>query len=232
MNNGWISIHRKLQAHWLWEQNKTFSNLEAWIDILLTVNHTEKKVLLGNKLLIVKRGDSVLSLDSWANRWKWNKSKVRRFFTLLEKDSMIVIKNETQTTRLTVCNYDSYQDMRNANETQVKRKRHASETQVTPNNNVNKENKENNNNNRDEILDDYKKQIATHEHDEWRGHFYRLQGLKPNTASLVIDEFILSHKTLEHKKPKDIRDFKTHLINWCNRQNTLGNNNKILNFKK
>jgi len=93
MNNGWISIHRKLQAHWLWEQNKTFSNLEAWIDILLTVNHTEKKVLLGNKLLIVKRGDSVLSLDSWANRWKWNKSKVRRFFTLLEKDSMIVIKN-------------------------------------------------------------------------------------------------------------------------------------------
>ena len=153
MDKGWISIHRKMQEHWLWSEKRTFSNLEAWLDILITVNHTEKKVLLGSLLLTVKRGESVMSLDSWAKRWKWNKSKVRRFFTLLEKDKMIVTKNEKKTTRLTVCKYDSYQGNGNASETQVKRKRNADETQVTPNNNVNKDN------NTKEPLFDFRKSL-------------------------------------------------------------------------
>lgn len=146
MNKGWISIHRELQDHWLWQEKRVFSKLEAWLDILLTVNHSEQKTMIKNRLFTVKRGESINSLDTWASRWNWNKSKVRRFLTLLESDSMVVTKSETQTTRLTVCKYDSYQDLRNANETQMKLKRNANETQTTPNNNdnnINKENKEN-----------------------------------------------------------------------------------------
>ena len=86
---------------------------------------------------MIKRGESIKSLDTWSKRWNWNKSKVRRFLKTLESDSMIVTKNEHKTTRLTVCKYDSYQDTRNANETQMKQKRNASETQMTPNNNDN-----------------------------------------------------------------------------------------------
>ncbi len=51
---------------------------------------------------------------------------------MLEKDSMIVLKSETITTRLTICKYDTYQGERNDSETQVKRTRNASETQVKP----------------------------------------------------------------------------------------------------
>jgi len=51
------------------------------MDILLTVNHSDKKVLIGGVLFDVKRGDSIMSLDSWAKRWNWNKSKVRRFLS-------------------------------------------------------------------------------------------------------------------------------------------------------
>ena len=51
---------------------------------------------------------------------------------MLENDEMIVLKNETVTTRLTICNYESYQTERNADETQMKRKRNAGETQTTP----------------------------------------------------------------------------------------------------
>lgn len=146
MNKGWISIHRELQDHWLWQEKRVFSKLEAWLDILLTVNHSEQKTMIKNRLFTVKRGESINSLDTWASRWNWNKSKVRRFLTLLESDSMVMTKSETQTTLLTVCKYDSYQDLRNANETQMKLKRNANETQTTPNNNdnnINKENKEN-----------------------------------------------------------------------------------------
>lgn len=153
MNNGWIKLHRKLKDHWLYTESREFSKLEAWIDILMEVNHKPHKVPIGNVLLTVNQGESLNSLDTWSKRWKWNKSKVRRFFKMLQDDHMIRIKSETKTTRLTVCNYESYQVERNANETQVKRKRNASDTHLTPNKNDKKEKKEKNIPTWDEFLE-------------------------------------------------------------------------------
>jgi hypothetical protein len=48
---------------------------------------------------------------------------------------MIVTTNETKTTRVTICNYASYQVERNADDTQTKRRRNADETQTEPNKN-------------------------------------------------------------------------------------------------
>lgn len=135
MNSGWIKLHRKFIYHWLYSDNRPFTKREAWYDILLMVNHAEEKVNFGNYLLICEPGESLKSLDTWARRWHWTKSKVKRFFELLQKDNMICIKNEQITTRITVINWMSYQGNCNANETQVKRKRNANETQVKPNNN-------------------------------------------------------------------------------------------------
>jgi hypothetical protein len=45
---------------------------------------------------------------------------------------MVVLLSDNITTRLTVCNYESYQGERNANETQKKRKRNTNEIQTTP----------------------------------------------------------------------------------------------------
>ena len=129
---GWIKIHRGIIKHWVWSDP---DKLRAWIDILLTVNHSSEKVLIGESLFICKRGQSLLSLESWAKRWRWNKSAVRRFFALLESDGMIERKSVKKTTQITVCNYDSYQEARNDSETIVKRKRNDSETKLTPNKN-------------------------------------------------------------------------------------------------
>lgn len=138
---GWISVHRKIWEHWLIEKSRPLTRLEAWLKILMEVNHEQKKVSLGNELIIVKRGESINSLDTWARLFNWDKSKVRRFFKLLESDSMIVLKSNRKTTHLNVCNYGDYQDKRNIDETQMKRKRNANETQMTPNNNGNNDNK-------------------------------------------------------------------------------------------
>lgn len=136
MTDGWIALHRRILDHWVCD--KPYNRLAAWIDILLTVNWKDEKVVIGNRILVCRRGESLRSLDTWAERWGWNKSATRRFLKMLQSDSMILLKNETQTTRLTVCNYESYQEVRNASETQVKRKRNADETQMTPNEQVNK----------------------------------------------------------------------------------------------
>lgn len=130
--------------HWLYDNSEEFTKLEAWIDILFEVNHAPKKILIGNQLVECKRGESLNSLDTWAKRWNWNKSKVRRFLKLLESDSMIAQKVSRKTTHISACNYEKYQDLRNDNETKVKRKRNDDETIATPNN---KDNKDNNGNN-------------------------------------------------------------------------------------
>jgi len=130
--SGWIKLHRDIQNHWIYKDKRKFSRFEAWTDILLTVNYAPAKTIIKGKLIEVKRGQSILSLDSWASHWSWDKSSVRRFLELLKKDGMIQLENETVTTRLTVCNYDSYQLEENAKKTQTKRTRNADDTQTTP----------------------------------------------------------------------------------------------------
>jgi hypothetical protein len=140
--SGWIKLNREINNHWVFQNSDYF---KWWIDILLEVNYTPAKVVIKGKVYECGRGEKLYSLDTWAMRWKTNKSKVRRYFDLLQKENMIELKNETQTTRLKVCKYEDYQETENESETQVKRKRNANETQTTPikeSNNNNKDNKE------------------------------------------------------------------------------------------
>jgi hypothetical protein len=127
--SGWIKLHRQLTDHWIWSKPEY---LKWWLDILMSANIEPKKVLIKGQLIEVNRGEVIYSYETWANRWKINKSKVLRFLKMLEKDSMIVLKSETVTTRLSICKYDTYQGERNESETQVKRIWNASETQVKP----------------------------------------------------------------------------------------------------
>lgn len=127
MSEGWIKLYREITDHLLWKK-KPFSIGQAWIDILLEVNHEDNKVLIKGKIIECKRGESIKSLETWAKRWGWTKSKVRRFFNLLKSDSMIDQKPTQETTHLIICNYDRYQDIRNANETVTKRKRNGDDT--------------------------------------------------------------------------------------------------------
>jgi len=139
MHRGYIKLWRKLQDNPLWKEPRKFSKAEAWIDIIMEVQHdpNPQQVIIGNTVLICNRSESLKSLDTWAKRWNWDKSATRRFFNLLKKSGNIDTANDTVTTRISVINYDTYCPLRNADETQTKRKRNASETQVTPDNNVN-----------------------------------------------------------------------------------------------
>ena len=126
--SGWIKLHRSIQEHWLYTEKRSFSRFEAWNDILLTVNYSDAQTLIKGRLYTVKRGQSILSLESWSKRWGWDKSKVRRFLNVLQRDNMIELKSDNTTTQLTVCKYDDYQDLSNANETQTKHKRNSNDT--------------------------------------------------------------------------------------------------------
>lgn len=115
---GWIRLHRSIKEHWIYNDEK---KLKWWIDILLTVNHKDNSILIKGQLIECKRGQSVRSLDTWAKDWNTTKKTVSLFLKLLEKDKMIFVENLKISTRLTVCNYDSYQDSVNGEETLSKR---------------------------------------------------------------------------------------------------------------
>lgn len=118
--SGWIKIDRAITEHWIYQDDW---KLHKWIDLLLLVNYQEAKVEISGKLFVCKKGETLRSLLTLSNRWKCSRSKVRRFLALLEKDKMIVTKDERVTTRITISNYERYQVSRNADETQVKRTR-------------------------------------------------------------------------------------------------------------
>jgi len=118
--NGWIKIERSVADHWIFEDPWKF---RCWIDLLLLVNHAETKVEIQGQIFVCKSGQTLRSLLNLSNRWRCSRSKARRFLKLLEADGMIETKDERKTTRITICNYATYQTERNTNETQTKRKR-------------------------------------------------------------------------------------------------------------
>ncbi|PKF29017.1 DNA replication protein DnaD [Macrococcoides caseolyticum] len=169
---GWISLHRSIEKHWLYEEERKFSRFEAWVDLLLMVNHSDNKTMIDGKLVTVKRGQRITSLRKLGDRWNWSLTKVDAFLKLLEEDKMIVLKKDTKKTLVTIVNYDIYQnndlekrhrkdsektvkehrkdsektvkEHRKDSEKTVKEHRKDSEkTQKKTNNNVNKENNDN-----------------------------------------------------------------------------------------
>ena len=121
--DGWIKIDRSIVKHWLWDDPIKF---QWWIDILINTNYEDSKVNIGNLLIECKRGQCIMSLQTWAKRWKTTKDRARNFILLLEKDGILTHENVLKSTRITVCNYDSYQSDSNASQTQAKRKPNAS----------------------------------------------------------------------------------------------------------
>lgn len=92
-----------------------FTKYEAWIDLLLMVNFEEKKVFIGEDLFDCKRGEIITSQLKLMKRWKWSKSKLLKFFNVLENDKMCAIKSDNKKTTINICNYINYQDFKNIN---------------------------------------------------------------------------------------------------------------------
>lgn len=159
---GWIALHRQIRSHWLWHDP---IKLKWWLDIILSANHDDNKVLIKGVLLEVKRGQCAKSLETWAKEWRTTKATVKRFMETLKKESMIDSKSVTVTTLITVCKYDSYNNPRYADSTadDTQTVPHAKRTQP-PNN------KGNNDNNVKEVVLPFDSENFATAWDEWKDY--------------------------------------------------------------
>lgn len=127
---GWIKVYRSIRNHWVFQNEKY---LKAWLIMLLEMNHTEQKTLIEGELITCKRGQKIYSLDTWTGIFGqgWSKQKTRTFLKLLEKDQMIGLEGLRKTTRVTIINYNTYQDSQHTNNTEITRSQHAANTEIT-----------------------------------------------------------------------------------------------------
>ena len=107
--DGWIKFHRKSFDNFLYTENRPHTKREAWEDMLAYVNYEDEMCMIGNQNIECKRGQSLMSLESWGKIFNWEKWKVKDFFITLSKATQITTENLRKTTRLTILNYDYYQ---------------------------------------------------------------------------------------------------------------------------
>ena len=80
---GWISLSRSIVDNWVWDNGEQFSRGQAWIDLLLSANHEDRKIMFDGKPLLVKRGSFVTSQHKLADKWHWSRHKVSLFLKAL-----------------------------------------------------------------------------------------------------------------------------------------------------
>lgn len=145
MGQGWICLHRKIrECDFIWD-DKPFSKGQAWIDLLLQVNHEDKEIMFNGSYKKIERGQTLTSLTKLSEQWGWSRKKTTKFLNELKMAQMLDLKSDNKSTTVTVINYSLYQDMGTAKEPQKNRKRTSEEHQRNTNNNdITTTNNENN----------------------------------------------------------------------------------------
>lgn len=204
MSKGWISVHRSLQCHWLWDE-KPFSKGQAWIDMLMMANHADKKFLLGNELVEVKTGSFITSELKLMERWGWGKTKTRAFLDLLQKDGMIVKISDRKRTTIIIENYSDFQDSQTTDKPQTDHSQTTGRPSADTNNNVNNDNNVNNNNKKGRFTPPTIEEVAAYCQE-------RKNGVSPEA---FINHYTSKGWMIGKNKMKD---WKAAVRTWENRQ--------------
>lgn len=107
MKAGWIKIYQEMEDHWIWSNPKY---LHAWVYMLLRANYQPTKVLIGSTLVQLKRGEFITSIQNFSGDTHLSIQETRTFWALCQRDKMIAKKSTSKLTKVTVCEYERYQD--------------------------------------------------------------------------------------------------------------------------
>ena len=205
MKTSFIILDRKI-LDWQWYQNPRI--FRVFLHCLLKANWKDKK-WMGKE---IKRGSFVTSQLKLSKELGLDRSAIQRSLKALESEQCLVSKTSNKFTTITICNYDSYQSIKNVDEHQMSTKRASNEHQMSTTNNNNNKNKENN--------------IYIYS-EEYFKNAKLVKGVLENqriTESKLrseMQEFIIN---LENKGAysNDFTHFKQHFFSFLKKRNTKG----------
>jgi len=143
---GWFKIHRQLLDSPLWTC-EPFTRGQAWVDLIGLTNHADNYFYCRGIKVDVKRGQCGWSEVALAQRWKWSRSKLRKFLNDLEKEQQIKQQKGNVNQIITIINYEIYQEKEQQTEQQKDNRKTAERQQKDTNKNDNNIKNENNENN-------------------------------------------------------------------------------------
>lgn len=110
IDKGFIMLSRKFFSHEMWEAARTFSECEAWIDLiqLARFEATDKTECIGGREICYGRGQYPASIRFLARKWRWGEQKVKSFLAKLKRKGMIATDCSQGTTVITLVKYNDY----------------------------------------------------------------------------------------------------------------------------
>ena len=143
MAEGWIKLHRQIQDNKLWTC-EPFTRGQAWVDLIIIANHKRNYFYLRDHKIEVERGQVGWSQLKLSTRWKWSRSKVKKFLNDLEKEQQIKQQVTQSTTIIEILNYEAYQEKEQQDAQQKDNRKTTEEQQKSTNKNEKNEKKEKN----------------------------------------------------------------------------------------
>ena len=84
-NGGWIKVHRGIRSSWIWDFDNPKMTM-AWLDLLMMMNHSDKKIMVDSEPFLVKRGSRFTSITKLAERWKVTRVTARKWLEAFKKE--------------------------------------------------------------------------------------------------------------------------------------------------
>ena len=135
MSKRFVKIARKFFESDEWTAQRTFSEAEAWLDMIFLACYTEHDIDLGKDgILTLQRGEFYYTQRQLAKRWGWPLSRVNRYLARLaegdkpriekimretQNETHFETQGETQIAVVRLCNYDSYNKADSKSETHI-----------------------------------------------------------------------------------------------------------------
>lgn len=119
---GFIAVDRGLFDHPVFAP-EPYTEREAWLWLIAEAAWKPTTVRVGRAIVKVGRGELAYSLRFMATKWRWSEPRVRRFLDKLSGrrtgDALVLVQATRDSTHITICNYDRYQDVRRTRDAQT-----------------------------------------------------------------------------------------------------------------
>ena len=230
IKKGWVRLFRSIQDHDLWK-HKPYDKARAWVDLILTANHRNNRLLVGNQFIEIKRGEMLTSQLKLSKRWGWSREKVNNFLKLLSIENQLSLKTHIQKdkgfTLITLLNYNKLQERDNVKPT-TKPTTNRQLTDNKPYTNKNVKNVKNDKNNTIHSIFDYfllktkkafkftkDRQILINKR---LGEGYTVAEIKTAIDHFVIDDWPDRYKYMDLEYCIGTRNKVNLLDKWINRK--------------
>jgi len=145
MSEGWIKLHRQITDNSMW-LSEPFTKAQAWVDLILIANHKPSYFFVRGNRIDVDRGQLAWSREKIATRWQWSRKKIDGFLKMLEKEQQITQQKSPIINKISISNYETYQEKEQQTTLQKSNRRATEEQQKHTYNNVKNNKNEKNKN--------------------------------------------------------------------------------------